>query len=140
MIKVFIDNQTMQGSLSGLVDQVKSKIDFNLKYFKKRCEDKYGIDKIIGVEHKGGNIVIYKNQVGCMLNYEVRFPMSVLITTKKNIDRTPLQNNDIPPELDLDDLEGINDIPPELDDLEQEHEVIDEFIEKPKKGLYKKKL
>ncbi|MGD9351145.1 MAG: hypothetical protein PVF71_15885, partial [Desulfobacterales bacterium] len=75
-----------------------------------------------------------------MLNYEVRFPMSVLITTKKNIDRTPLQNNDIPPELDLDDLEGINDIPPELDDLEQEHEVIDEFIEKPKKGLYKKKL
>lgn len=30
MIKVFIDNQTMQSIFSGLVDQVKSKIDFNL--------------------------------------------------------------------------------------------------------------
>ena len=161
MIKVFIDNQTMQGILRGLVDQVKSKIDFNLKYLKKRCKDKYGIEKINGVEHKDGNIVIYKDQIGCMLNYEVRFPMSVLITTKKNIDRIPSQNkeipseiddmpeefddlleelDDIPPELDLDDVEGIDNIPLELDYLEQESDVVDRFIANPQKREYKKKV
>jgi hypothetical protein len=80
--------------------------------------------------------------------------MSVLITTKKNIDRTPLQDNDIPeefdvlleelddipPELDLDDLEGFNNIPIEAGDLEQEHNVIDELIEKPPKGIHKKRM
>lgn len=161
MIKVFIDNHTMQSMLSGLVDQVKTKIDFNLNYLKKRCKEKYGIEKINGVEHKDGNIVIYKDQIGCMLNYEVRFPMSVLITTKKNMVRTPSQNNgippeldempeefddlleeldDIPPELDLDDLEEVNNIPLERDDLELEHDVIDEFIENPQEGMYKKKM
>ena len=148
MIKVFIDNQTMQSIFSGFVDQVKSKIDVNLNYLKKRCKEKYGIEKIEGVEHKDGNIVIYKDQIGCMLNYEVRFPMSVLITTKQNIDRTPLQNTDIPSEFDdipeeFDDLlEEFDDIPTELDldDLEQGDDVIDEFIEKPEKGMYKKKI
>ena len=148
MIKVFIDNQTMQSIFSGLVDQVKSKIDFNLNYLKKRCKEKYGIEKIEGVEHKDGNIVIYKDQIGCLLNYEVRFPISVLITTKQNIDRALSQHNDIPTEIDdmpqeFDDLlEELDDIPPELDldDLEQEPDVIDEFIEKPQKGMYEKKM
>lgn len=148
MIKVFIDNQTMQSIFSGLVDQVKSKIDFNMDYLKKRCKEKYGIEKIEGVEHKDGNIVIYKDKIGCLLNYEVRFPMSVLITTKHNVDMALSQNNDIPAEIDempqeFDDLmEELDDIPPELDldDLEQEPDVIDEFIEKSQKGMYKKKM
>jgi hypothetical protein len=126
-----------------------------MNYLKKRCKEKYGIEKIEGVEHKDGNIVIYKNKIGCLLNYEVRFPMSVLITTKQNIDMALSQNNDMPTELDdipteidempeeFDDiLEELDDIPPELDldDLEQEPDVIDEFIEKPQKGMYKKKM
>ena len=154
MIKVFIDDQIMQSILSGLFDQVKSKIDLNLNYLKKRCKEKYGIEKIEGVEHKGGNIVVYKNQVACELNYEVRFPVSVLITTKEKVNSSPSQNNDmrseidvlskelgdIPKEsddfleevddvtLDLDDfLDDVDDMAPELDleDLEPEHDVID---------------
>jgi hypothetical protein len=39
-------------------------------------------------------------------------------------------------------MEELDDIPPELDldDLEQEPDVIDEFIEKSQKGMYKKKM
>ena len=137
------------------LDQVKSKIDLNLNYVKKRCKEKYGIEKIEGVEHKDGNIVVYKDQIACKLNYEVRFPMSVLITTKKNINSTPSENNDmrskidaLPEDLDampeeLDDLlEEIDDIPPDLDldDLEPEHDVIDEPIEQSQMGIYKKKM
>ena len=148
MIKFFIDRQTMQSILSGLVDQVKSKIDLNLNYVKKRCKEKYGIEKIEGVELKDGNIVVYKNQIGCKLNFEVRFPMSVLITTKENINSTPSENNDIPAELDdipqeIDALlEEVDDIPQELDldDIEPEHDVIDEPIEQSQMGIYKKKM
>lgn len=169
MIKVFIDHQIMQGILSGLVDQVKSKIDLNMNYVIKLCEEKYGIKKIEGVEHKDGNIVVYKDQVACRLDYEVRLPISVLITTKKNINSTTSQHNDkqseiddIPEEIDAlleefdDSMEEIDDIPPEfanlleevddlpqeldLDDIESEHDVIDEPIEQSQMGIYKKKM
>jgi hypothetical protein len=162
MIKAFIDHQIMQGFLTGLVDQVKSQIDLNIDYVKKRCKEKYGIEKIEGIEHKDGNIVVYKDQVACKLDYEVRFPMSVLITTKENIDSTPSQNSDMRSEIDdmpqevddsieeVDDipsdfanlLERVDDITEELDlgDLEQEHDVIDEPIEQSQMGIYKKKM
>jgi hypothetical protein len=170
MIKVFIDHKIMQSILSGLVDQLKSKIDLNLNYVNKRCKEKYGIGKIEGVEYKDGKIVIYKDQIACKLNYEARFPMSVLITTKKNINSTASQSNDIrselddlleevapipeelddfleedddiPPELD-DFLEEDDDIPPELDidDLESEQDLIDdEIIGQPRMSRFKKKM
>ena len=155
MIKVSIDHKIMQSILSGLVDQLKSKIDLNLNYVKKRCKEKYGIGKIEGVEYKDGKIVIYKDQIACKLNYEARFPMSVLITTKKNINITASQSNDIQSELDdlleevapmpedLDDfLEEDDDIPPELDieDLEPEQDVIDELVGQHQMGRFKKKI
>ncbi|MGD8990506.1 MAG: hypothetical protein PVI00_03535 [Desulfobacterales bacterium] len=159
MIKVFIDDQIMQSILSGLFDQVKSKIDLNLNYLKKRCQEKYGIEKIEGVEHKDGNIVVYKDQIACQLNYEVRFPVSVLITTREKINSSVSPNDVRPSEidglskdlgdvakesddfleevddvaLDLDDfLEDIDEIAPELDleDLEPEHDEIDEILPK----------
>ena len=153
MIKVFIDHQMMQSILNGLVDQVKSKIDLNMNYLKKRCKEKYGIEKIEGVEHKDGNIVIYKDQIACKLNYEARFPMSVLITTKKNINSTASQSNDIRSELDdlleevapipeeLDDFLGEDDdISPglDLDDLEPEQDVIYEPLGQQQVGIKKK--
>ncbi|MGD8963788.1 MAG: hypothetical protein PVH43_14800 [Desulfobacterales bacterium] len=176
MIKVFIDDQIMQRILSGLFDQVKSKIDLNLNYLKKQCKEIYGIEKIEGVEHKDGNIVVYKDQIACKLNYEVRFPVSVLITTKEKVNSSPSQNNELrteiddvkeelddlleevapmPAELDdfleedddipeeLDDFLGEDDdIPPglDLDDLEPEHDIIDEPLRQHQMGIYKKKM
>lgn len=132
MIKVFIDHKIMQSILSELVDQVKSKIDLNLNYVKKRCKEKYGIEKIEGVEHKDGNIVVYKDRIACKLNYEIRFPISVLITTKKNINSTSSEDNDTRSEMDV-LSKGLGDSPKEFDDLLEEVDEIapelDDFLE-----------
>jgi hypothetical protein len=161
MIKVFIDHQMMQGILNGLVDQVKSKIDLNMNYVKKRCKEKYGIEKIEGVEHKDGKIVVYKDQIACKLNYEVRFPMSLLITTKKKINSSPSQSNELRTEIDdftgeledileevapmpeeLDFLGEDDDVPPELDldDLEPEHDILNEPLRQHQRGRYIRKI
>ena len=49
MIKVSIDSQVMQSVMSGVADQLKSKIDLNLDHVKKLCKEKYGIKTINGV-------------------------------------------------------------------------------------------
>ncbi len=143
MIKVSIDPQVMQSVMSGVVDKLKSKIDLDLNHVKKLCKKRYGIETINGVEHKGGNIELFDGQIACKLDFEVRFPISVLITTKENIDSTPPEKNDVQAEIDaipdeiddipeeLGDLEPdeIDDIPEELDDLELKE--IDDFLDKP---------
>ncbi len=114
MIKVSIDRQVMQSVMSGVADQIKSKIDLNR--VKKICKKLYGIETIEGVEHKDADIVVIENQVGCKLDLEVRFSMSILISTKENSDSSLPVNNNIPKELDdipeeeL-DLSGFEDIP-----------------------------
>ncbi len=144
MIKVTIDRQVMQNVMSGVADQLKNKIDLNLNHVKKLCKERYGIDTIVGVENKDANIMVFKDQIACKLDFEVRFPMSILITTKENSkyalpenDDTQVDNDDLAEELDditedLDDLmaEELDDIPDELDmsELKEEH-----FIDKDNK-------
>jgi hypothetical protein len=111
MIEVFIDRQVMQSVMSGVADQLKSKIDLDLNHVKKLCKERYGIETINGVEHKGGNMAVFNGQIACELDFEVRFPMSVLIRTKEDI-------NDSIPEKNAVRAEELDDIPVELDDLE----------------------
>jgi hypothetical protein len=99
----------MQSVMSGLADQLKSKIDLNLNHVKKLCKERYGIETIEGVEHNNANIVVIENEVACKLDFEVRFPMSIFITTKENSNNTLPENNDIRAEID--------DMPEELDDI-----------------------
>ena len=112
MIKVSIDRQVMQSVMSGVADQIKSKIDLN--QVKKLCKKQYGIETIGGIECKDANIVVIENQVACRLDLEVRFPMSILISTKENSNSTLPENNYIPEEF-ADSIEEL-DIPEELDD------------------------
>ena len=136
MIKISIDRQVMQNVMSGIADQLKSKIDLNLNHVRKICKERYGIDTIVGVEKKDANLVVFKEQIACKLDFEVRFPMSVLITTKENSEHTLPENDetqadvdDLPEELDviteeLDDLmaDELEDIPDEFDMSELEEE------------------
>ena len=117
MINVSIDSQVMQNVMSGVTDQLKSKIDLN--HLKKICKKRYGIETINGVVHKGGNMAVFNGQIACKLEFEVRFPMSVLITTKENIDSPPPEKNDIRAETDA-IPEELDDIPEELDEMELE--------------------
>ena len=136
MIKVSIDRQVMQNVMSGVADQLKNKIDLNLNYVKKLCKERYGINKIVGIENKDANIVVFEDQIACKLNFEVRFPMSILITTKENskqalpenddkqadIDDLPEEFDDITEEFDDVMSEELEDIPDELDDMRAELE------------------
>ncbi len=142
MIKVSIDHQVMQNVMSGVADQLKNKIDLNLNHVKKICKARYGIDTIAGVENKDANIVVFKDQIACKLDFEICFPMSILITTKENSNRTLPKNSDIRAEIDaipeeLDDLsayvdntpKSLEEIAAELDDLmAEEHDDIPEAI------------
>ena len=123
MIKVSIDRQVMQSVMSGVADQIKSKIDLNR--VKKICKKLYGIETIEGVEHKDADIVAIENQVGCKLDLEVRFSMSIFISTKENSDSSLPVNNNIPKELD-DISEELDDIPEEELDLSEELDDIPE--------------
>ena len=119
MIKVSIDRQVMQSVMSGVADQIKSKIDLNR--VKKICKKLYGIESIEGFEHKDADIVAIENQVGCKLDLEVRFSMSIFISTKENSDSSLPVNNNIPKELD--------DTPKELDDISEELDKPEEEID-----------
>ena len=137
MIKVSIDRQVMQSVMSGVADQIKSKIDLNR--VKKICKKLYGIKSIEGFEPKVADIVAIENQVGCKLDLEVRFPMSIFISTKENSDSSLPVKNNIPKELDipkgLDDIpKGLEipkglDIPKELDDISEEPDIPEEEID-----------
>jgi len=113
MIRVSIDRQVMQSVMSGVADQIKSKIDLNR--VKKICKKLYGIESIEGFENKDADIIAIKNQVGCKLDLEVRFSMSIFISTKENSDSSLPVNNNIPKELD--DMSEELDIPEEEIDL-----------------------
>ena len=124
MIKVSIDRQVMKSAMSGVADQIKSKVDLNR--VKKICKKLYGIESIEGFEHKDADIVAIENQVGCKLDLEVRFSMSIFISTKENSDSSLPVNNNIPKELD--------DIPKELDDIPKElHDIPKKLDNRPKK-------
>jgi len=127
MIKVSIDRQVMQSVMSGVADQIKSKIDLN--YVKKICKKLYGIETIKDVEHKDANIVVIENQVGCKLDLEVRFSMSILISTKENSNSILPENNYIPEEF-ADSSEEL-DIPEEFAGRLEELDIPEEFADSP---------
>jgi hypothetical protein len=116
MIKVSIDRQVMKSVMSGVADQIKIKVDLNR--VKKLCKKLYGIETIEGVEHKDADIVVIENQVGCKLDLEVRFSMSILVSTRENSDSSLPVNNNIPKELD--DIPKELDLSEELDDIPEE--------------------
>jgi len=127
MIKVSIDRQVMQSVMSGVADQIKSKIDLN--YVKKICKKLYGIETIKDVEHKDANIVVIENQVGCKLDLEVRFSMSIFISTKENSNSILPENNYIPEEF-ADSSEEL-DIPEEFAGRLEELDIPEEFADSP---------
>ena len=130
MIKVSIDRQVMQSVMSGVADQIKSKMD--LTRVKKLCKKLYGIESIEGVEHKDADIVAIENQVGCKLDLEVRFSMSIFISTKENSDSALPVNNNIPKERNIpkeSDIPIELDKPIELDDISEKRDIPEEEID-----------
>ena len=77
MINVSIDTQTVEEAKREVINQLKPKI--NQACVEAVCREQYGIETITGYECKNGDIVIDNDHVAFKLDFEVRFPVSILI-------------------------------------------------------------
>ena len=82
MIDVSIDTQTVEEVKHELINKLKAKI--KQTHIETVCREKYDIESIEGYECTDGEIVINNNQVAFKLDYEVRFPVSILINIGEN--------------------------------------------------------
>ena len=79
MINVSIDTHTAETVKLELINQLKSKISQN--QIEAVCREQYGINSIKGYECIDGDLVIDNDQVAFKLDFEVCFPVSMLINT-----------------------------------------------------------
>jgi hypothetical protein len=107
MINVSIDRQVVENAKAELISQLKSKI--NQACVEAVCREQYGIEKVEGYECKHGDIVIDDGQVAFKLDFEVRFPMSMLISNGEKTTVKVPENDDFLSELD----DGLDEIEPE---------------------------
>ena len=82
MINVSMDTHTVKEAKRELINQLKSKI--NQSDIEAVCREQYGIESIEACECVDGDIIIDNNQVAYRLNFEVRFPLSILINNGEN--------------------------------------------------------
>ncbi|MDH3885509.1 MAG: hypothetical protein OET63_14915 [Desulfobacterales bacterium] len=92
MINVSIDTHTVEKVKRELINQLKSKI--NQTHVEKVCREQYGIKSIEGYECIDGDIVIDNNQIAFKLDFEVRFPVSILIDNVGNNSTTLSEEDD----------------------------------------------
>jgi len=92
MINVSIDTHTVEEVKRELINQLKSKI--NQDHIEAVCRKHYGIESIKGYKCIDGDIIIDNDQVAFKLDYEVRFPMSILTTIGETNDTTSSKDDD----------------------------------------------
>ena len=112
MINISIDTTTVEGIKRELINQLKSKI--NQAHIETVCREQYGINSIEGYECIDGDLVIDNDQVAFKLDFEVRFPVSLLINTDGNNDTTSSEVDDNLPSEDDSSLDLIE--PEEIDE------------------------
>ena len=121
MINVSIDTQTVEEAKREVINQLKSKI--NQACVEAVCREQYSIDTITGYECKDGDIIIDNDNVAFKLDFEVRFPVSILINNGGNGSASPSEADELLSEFDA----GLEEIEPEefTDKIDEELPDID---------------
>ena len=121
MINVSIDKQTVEEAKREVINQLKPKI--NQACVEAVCREQYGIETITGYECKDGDIVIDNENVAFKLDFEVRFPVSILINNGGNGSASPSEVDELLSEFDA----GLEEIEPEefTDKIDEELPDID---------------
>ena len=121
MINVSIDTQTVEEAKREVINQLKTKI--NRACVEAVCREQYGIDTITGYECKDGDIVIDNDNVAFKLDFEVRFPVSILINNGGNGSASQSEADKLLSEFDA----GLEEIEPEefTDKIDEELPDID---------------
>ena len=105
MINVSIDTTAVEAVKRELINQLKSKI--KQAHIETVCREQYGINSIAGFDCLDGDLVIDNDQVAFKLDFEVRFPVSLLINTDGNNDTTSSEVDDNLPSEDDSSLDLI---------------------------------
>ena len=121
MINVSIDTQTVEEAKREVINQLKPKI--NQACVESVCREQYGIETITGYECKDGDIVIDNENVAFKLDFEVRFPVSILINNGGNGSASQSEADELLSEFDA----GLEEIEPEefTDKIDEELPDID---------------
>ena len=82
MINFSMDTHTVKEARRELINQLKSKI--NRTDIESVCREQYGIKSIESCECVEGDIIIDNNKVAYKLDFEVRFPLTILINNGEN--------------------------------------------------------
>jgi len=73
----------MKNAVNSIIDQLASRIDVDQLH--SICKERYGIENLNGIEHKGGDVVVISNKVVCRLDFEICFAVSVYMSSGGNI-------------------------------------------------------
>lgn len=121
MVNVSIDTQTIEEAKREVINQLIPKI--NQACVEAVCREQYGIETITGYECKDGDIVIDNDHVAFKLDFEVRFPVSILINNGGNGSATLSGADELLSEFDA----GLEEIEPEefTDKIDEELPDID---------------
>lgn len=82
MQRLTVDLNVMENAKLELIEKIKSNI--NLDVVKELCKDNHGIEIISGIDCTSGNIVSHNGSIVYQLDYDIRFPMKILIDDTGN--------------------------------------------------------
>jgi len=110
MVRINVGEKAFEKAKHQVIEQIKSNIDSD--YLRKLCLEKYGIRNLGSLEYKEGDIVMDGDEVAFKLDFEIRLPVSFLISGKENSTNSLTQSDAEPIEVvdELDEmLEALND-------------------------------
>jgi len=110
MVRINVGEKAFEKAKQQVIEQIKSNIDSD--YLRKLCLEKYGIRNLGSLEYKQGDIVMDGDEVAFKLDFEIRLPVSFLISGKENSTNSLTQSDAEPIEVvdELDEmLEALND-------------------------------
>jgi len=82
MQRLTVDLQTLENAKSELIEKIKSNI--NLDSIRELCKNNHGIETIREIDCTEGNIVSHNGSIAYQLDFEIRFPMMILIDDAGN--------------------------------------------------------
>ena len=114
MVRINVGEKAFEKAKNQVIEQIKSNIDSD--YLRKLCLDKYGIRNFGTIEYKQGDIVMDGDEAAFRLDFEIRLPVSFLISGKGNSTNSLTQSDAEPIEV-VDELDEMLQV---LDDDEDQ--------------------
>ena len=82
MQKLTVDSNILENAKSELIEKIRSNI--NLDSVRELCKKNHGIEMIRDIDCTSGNIISHNGSIAYQLDFDIRFPMVILIDDAGN--------------------------------------------------------